>query len=196
MPPKPTDIPSGTRRRTLLGRIPLWRRRTNAAGPKRRRTSDVLVIAMGVCLGLVCALFPWYIFLHQDKFGIPSIKFSSKLPKGTPGLGEGPLRIGAIWKLPDRKDAGLDAFPTGTVKRDNSSAATDADQPFPGDKAEPFNLVQVANGQAMIEDADGFFLVGVGSPLPDDSRVRSIEKRGGKWVLVTSADKIVHLAHE
>jgi hypothetical protein len=156
-------------------------------------TSDALIIGLGACLGLVCALFPWYIFLHQDKFGIPAIRFSSKLPKGTPGLGEGPLRIGAIWKLPDRKDAGLDAFPTGTVNRGGSKAVTDADQPFPGDKAEPFNLIQVANGQAMIEDADGFFVVRAGSPLPDDSRVSSIERRDGRWVLVTSTGKVIDL---
>lgn len=194
MAPKPTDGTAAKKRRGL--RMPvLWRRkRKGGATPKQRRTSDILIAGMGVGLGLVCALFPWYIFLHQDRFGIPSIKFSSKLPKGTPGLGEGPLRIGAIWKLPDRKDAGLDAFPTGSVKRDAAKPVADPDQPFPGDKAEPFNLIQVANGQAMIEDADGFFIVRVGSPLPDDSRVRAIERRGGVWVLVTTTDKVVHLA--
>lgn len=196
MPRQPADPSVPGKKRGLRGLIPRRRRRQNAAGPKRRMTSDVLIVGLGAGLGLVCALFPWYIFLHQDKFGIPSIKFSSKLPKGTPGLGEGPLRIGAIWKLPDRKDAGLDTFPTGTVKRSGSRATANADQPFPGDKAEPFNLIQVANGQAMIEDADGFFIVRVGSPLPDDSRVSAIEQRDGGWVLVTSADKVIHLAGE
>jgi hypothetical protein len=171
------------------------RDRKDASTRRRGLTTDVLVAGMGVGLGLVCALFPWYIFLHQDKFGIPSIRFSGR-PAGTPGLNEGPLRIGAIWKLPDRKDAGLDAFPTGTVKPNNPKPSSDTDQPFPGDKSARFNLVQVANGQAMIEDADGFFVVRVGSPLPDDSRVRSIEKREGKWVLVTSADKVVYLVGE
>jgi len=195
MPPKPSE-PVITRKRWSLRKlVPLKLRRSDAARPKRGFTSDVLIVGMGVGLGLVCALFPWYIFLHQDKFGIPSIRFSGH-PTGTPGLGEGPLRIGAIWKLPDRKDAELDAFPTGTVKRDSPKPAADADQPFPGDKAARFNLVQVANGQAMIEDADGFFIVRVGSPLPDDSSVRSIEKRDGRWILVTSTDKVVHLAGE
>lgn len=195
MPPKPSE-PVITRKKWSLRKlVPLKLRRSDAARPKRGFTSDVLIVGMGVGLGLVCALFPWYIFLHQDKFGIPSIRFSGH-PTGTPGLGEGPLRIGAIWKLPDRKDAELDAFPTGTVKRDSPKPAADADQPFPGDKAARFNLVQVANGQAMIEDADGFFIVRVGSPLPDDSSVRSIEKRDGRWILVTSTDKVVHLAGE
>lgn len=196
MPPKPTESAAERKRWTIRRPFLRRRERDNAAKPRRGLTSDVLIAGMGVSLGLVCAVFPWYIFLHQDKFGIPSIKFSGKIPTGTPGLGEGPLRIGAIWKLPDRKDAGLDAFPTGTVKRDSPKPADDADQPFPGDKTERFNLVQVANGQAMIEDADGFFVVRVGSPLPDDSRVRSIEKQDGRWVLVTSTDKVVHLAGE
>lgn len=195
MPPRPTK-PATVRKRWSLRRLVSpardWKQ---AARPRRGLTSDMLIAAMGLGLGLVCALFPWYIFLHQDRFGIPSITFSGH-PKGTPGLGEGPLRIGAIWKLPDRKDAELDAFPTGTVKPDNPKPSVDADQPFPGDKTARFNLVEVANGQAMIEDADGFFVVRIGSPLPDDSRVRSIEKRGGRWVLVTSTDKVVHLAGE
>lgn len=195
MPPEPTDSAVGRKRWDLRRLVSPRRDRKDAPKPRRGLTSDVLIAATGVGLGLVCALFPWYIFLHQDKFGIPSVKFSGH-PTGTPGLGEGPLRIGAIWKLPDLKDGELDAFPTGTVTREGAKAAADADQPFPGDKTARFNLVQVANGQAMIEDADGFFIVRIGSPLPDDSHVRSIEKRDGKWVLVTSADKIVHLANE
>jgi hypothetical protein len=196
MPPKPTDSTVERKRPSLRWLALLRRKRQDAAKPARGLTSDVLVAGMGVGLGLVCALFPWYIFLHQDKFGISSIKFSEMIPKGTPGLGEGPLRIGAIWKLPDRKDAGLDGFPTGTVAKASNPSDAEADQPYPGDKAAPFNLVQVANGQALIEDADGFFVVRVGSPLPDDSRVRSIEERDGEWVLVTSADKVVRLSGE
>jgi hypothetical protein len=46
----------------------------------------------------------------------------------------------------------------------------------------------------MIEDKDGLWIVQVGSILPDSSRVMSLEKREGKWALVTSGDKIVPLA--
>jgi hypothetical protein len=36
-------------------------------------------------------------------------------------------------------------------------------------------------------------VVQAGSMLPDSSRVAGIEKRGGKWVLVTSTERVVEL---
>jgi hypothetical protein len=33
-----------------------------------------------------------------------------------------------------------------------------------------------------------------GSRLPDNSRVAGIEQRDGKWVLVTSADRVIELS--
>jgi hypothetical protein len=56
-----------------------------------------------------------------------------------------------------------------------------------------FRLVHVANGRAMIEDDAGLWVVQAGSMLPDSSRVARIEKRDGKWVLVTSTDRVVAL---
>jgi hypothetical protein len=53
--------------------------------------------------------------------------------------------------------------------------------------------VHVANGRAMIEDDAGLWIVQPGSTLPDDSQVASIEKRDGKWVLVTSANRVIGL---
>ena len=61
----------------------------------------------------------------------------------------------------------------------------------PGDEAQ-FRLVHVANGRAMIEDEAGS-AVQTGSTLPDLSRVASIEQRKGKWVLVTSTDRVIAL---
>ena len=56
-----------------------------------------------------------------------------------------------------------------------------------------FRLVHVANGRAMIEDDAGLWVVQAGSMLPDSSRVAGIEQRDGKWVLVTSTDRVVAL---
>jgi hypothetical protein len=67
-----------------------------------------------------------------------------------------------------------------------------ADQPFPAAASE-FKMVHVANGRAMIEDDTGLWVVQRGSVLPDSSRVASIEQRGGKWVIVTSTDKVIQL---
>ena len=45
----------------------------------------------------------------------------------------------------------------------------------------------------MIEDEAGLWVVQTGSTLPDSSRVASIEQRNGKWVLVTSTDRVIAL---
>src|SRR5688572_30152532 len=42
---------------------------------KRDRRSDLTVAALGVTLGLICALFPWYIFYNPDEFGVRPMKF-------------------------------------------------------------------------------------------------------------------------
>jgi hypothetical protein len=44
----------------------------------------------------------------------------------------------------------------------------------------------VSNGRALIEDPSGMYVVRVGSILPDESRLATIEQRDGKWVIVTS----------
>ena len=45
--------------------------------PKKRDNSYFVVGAMGVTLGLVCALFPWYIFFNPDQFGVREFAFSA-----------------------------------------------------------------------------------------------------------------------
>jgi hypothetical protein len=55
-------------------------------------------------------------------------------------------------------------------------------------------MVHVANGRAMIEDDAGLWIVQPGSILPDSSQVSSIERRNGKWVMVTSADQVIELS--
>jgi hypothetical protein len=38
----------------------------------------------------------------------------------------------------------------------------------------------------MIEDATGMYMVRVGSILPDNSRLATIEQRNGRWVVITT----------
>jgi hypothetical protein len=91
----------------------------------------------------------------------------------------------------------LDLFATGTTPdkstdSEGSNPPGVEEQPFPAETAE-FHLVHVANGRAMIEDDAGLWVVQPGSQLPDSSVVASIEKRGGKWVLVTSGDRVIEM---
>jgi hypothetical protein len=163
------------------------------------RSSDLVIAALGIALGLTCAFFPWYIFFNQEKFGIRPMKFEGggAGASGPVSVGPQPQRVGAPMTIQDVPVMQLDLFSTGALPDDEGgdsgkSAPGLDQQPFPGDVPQ-FRLVHVANGRAMIEDDAGLWVVQAGSMLPDSSRVAGIEKRNGKWVLVTSTDRIVEL---
>ena len=167
-----------------------------AGPPAERSSSDLLLVAGGIALGLTCAFFPWYVFFNQEQFGIRAVKFG-----GNPGTGTQPANampvghIAAPLVAPETAAETLDTFSTGTLADPDKPVATPglADQPFPSQDPS-FTLVHVANGRAMIEDDKGLWVVQPGSKLPDDSRVTSIEKRNGTWVLVTSGDRVLEIA--
>jgi len=164
---------------------------------KDDRRSDLLIAGLGVALGLTCALFPWYIFFNQDQFGVQAIRFGGRGQNAgratidaRPGGGGTPL---AGQEIPD---SALDLFSTGTLqlKPESADRAPGLEQqPFPAEATE-FRLVHIANGRAMIEDNAGLWVVQKGSVLPDSSVVRSIEKRNGRWVLVTSTDRVIEIS--
>ncbi|CDX32618.1 conserved hypothetical protein [Mesorhizobium sp. ORS 3359] len=155
------------------------------------RRSDFVIAALGITLGLICALFPWYIFFNQEQFGVQTIKFGgSGSNSGREGGGVVAQRSGPL-TAKDIPNSDIDLFATGTVQDDPAPPPTD--QPFPAAASE-FKMVHVANGRAMIEDDTGLWVVQRGSILPDSSRVASIEQRGGKWVIVTSTDKVIQLS--
>ena len=162
---------------------------------KPSRRGDMIIAAVGIALGLTCALFPWYIFYNQEKFGVQTIRLGGDgngLGRSAARSAEAPDAALTAEDVPTRN---LDLFATGTVpdRPDDAQAASQQDQPFPGDAA-AFRLVHIANGRAMIEDDAGLWIVQQGSLLPDSSTVRSIEKRGGSWVLVTSTKRVIELS--
>jgi hypothetical protein len=84
-----------------------------------------------------------------------------------------------------------DPINTATVSnigREDPKGQPAEDQPFPGKSS--FRLLHVANGRALIEDDTGMYLVRVGSILPDNSKLATIEQRDGKWVIITSKGEI------
>ena len=195
--PRPPSKPAWKER--LRAKAPERPKLQPKLAPKRRKiSSDTVIGGLGIALGLTCALFPWYIFMNPEKFKLEGYHFSgSPRAAHSASASSAPMRTGAPADPLETSQAALDMFPTGTVPepRKQPAAASANDQPFPGDgpKKPDFNLIEVANGRAMIEDADGIWVVKVGSPLPNDSRVAAIEQRDGKWVLVTSAKDVVAL---
>lgn len=160
--------------------------------------SDIVIAGLGIGLGLVCALFPWYIFFNQDQFGIRAMKFEGNGEiEGKIELSAQPDRVGAPSESAEIPVEQLDLLMTGTLPKvlDDEGTPTPglSEQPFPA-AAEEFRLVYAANGRAMIEDDTGLYVVQPGSRLPDNSRVATIEQRDGNWVLVTTADQVIELA--
>jgi hypothetical protein len=162
---------------------------------KADRRSDLVVAALGITLGLICALFPWYIFFNQEQFGVQAIRFGGSGTNAGRVAGssqqENPGAPATAESVPD-----LDLLATGTLPdepEDADKAPGLDEQPFPAAASE-FKMVHVANGRAMIEDDTGLWMVQRGSVLPDSSHVASIERRGGNWVIVTDADKVIELS--
>ncbi|MGX5826805.1 hypothetical protein [Mesorhizobium sp. 43Arga] len=160
---------------------------------KADRRSDFVIAALGVTLGLICALFPWYIFFNQEQFGVQAIKFGGTgTNSGRAGGGVATSRSAPL-TAKDLPNTSIDLLATGTVQDDASPAQPPGDQPFPADVAK-FRMVHVANGRAMIEDDTGLWIVQRGSVLPDSSTVSSIEQRNGKWVMLTSTNQVIQLS--
>src|SRR5690606_30219050 len=42
------------------------------------RRGDFVVAGLGVALGLICALFPWYIFFNQEQFGVRAMRLGGQ----------------------------------------------------------------------------------------------------------------------
>lgn len=150
--------------------------------------SDWAIMLGGIGLATVCALFPWYIFLNQDEFGIRPLAFEGRPPDEGPPPAFLPELVGmripqSMIDLPQ-----LDYSATGTVSAEPLEPVPE--QPFPGD-AHGFRLVYAANGRAMIEDKDGYWIVQRGSSLPDGSRVSRIQNNKGQWEIVTTRDAVI-----
>ena len=196
---EPAEMTQASRESLIDGLFPVteWPQPPKAQFPKLSkkpdRRSDFVIAALGVTLGLICALFPWYIFFNQEQFGVQAIKFGGTgTNSGRAGGGVVSARSAPL-TAKDVPNTSIDLLATGTVQDDANPAQPPGDQPFPADVAK-FRMVHVANGRAMIEDDTGLWIVQRGSTLPDSSTVSSIEQRNGKWVMLTSTDQVIQLS--
>jgi hypothetical protein len=157
---------------------------------KKSSLSDRVLKASGLALAAMSAFFPWYVFFNPDKFGIHMAQGDR-----TRDLPNWPARdVFSVSPLAmvNKNDAAPqtvvpDQLQTATISnlgKEDPKGPPAEDQPFPGKSS--FHLLHVANGRALIEDSSGMYVVRVGSILPDNSRLATIEQRGGKWVIVTS----------
>ena len=161
---------------------------------RQRTITDRALAYTGLALAGISAFFPWYVFLNPDKFGIQVAEGdrTRDLPNwpGREIVTVSPLAM--VNKNPgEPRDIIPDPLTTATISnagREDDKGPPAEDQPFPGKS--PFHLLHVANGRALIEDDSGMYVVRIGSILPDNSRLATIEQRAGKWVIVTSTGDV------
>lgn len=159
--------------------------------------TDRALISVGLILAAFAAFFPWYVFLNQEKFGVRPYSLSSE--RDLPGIaGRSVVNVSPL-AIPDSGEAADNAFDsivTATITLDGQEGDDQADpdegpaQAFPRPKP-VFRLLHVVNGRALIEDGNGVYMVRVGSILPDDSRLATLEQRDGRWVIVTSDGEVI-----
>ncbi|TIN57212.1 MAG: hypothetical protein E5Y30_38560, partial [Mesorhizobium sp.] len=85
---------------------------------KSDRRSDFVIAALGITLGLICALFPWYIFFNQDQFGVQAMKFGGTGSNSGRAGGGVVAQRSAPLTAKDIPAANLDLLATGTVRDD------------------------------------------------------------------------------
>ncbi len=165
-----------------------------------RRSGDRLVAVAGFMLATAAAFFPWYVFFNQESFGIAPMGYTET--RDLPEIGGRSVVNVSPLAIPDEKDgsaqpSAFDPITTATVSNLGDElngaapavAAVDPNTSFPGKPR--YKLLHVANGRALIEDTSGMYIVRIGSVLPDNSRLATLEKREGQWVIITSNGEVI-----
>lgn len=173
-------------------------RATRRSGP----SSDRMLTVAGIVLAVASAMFPWYVFFNEDKFGIrvETMDHTRDLPDMPARNVFSVSPLAMVDNTPSEKPKEplgpldpIDELTTATVASTDKTDAGDGSgimQPLPGKNT--FRLMHVANGRALIEDSKGMYMVRVGSILPDNSRLATIEQRDGRWVIITSAGEVLN----
>lgn len=164
-----------------------------------RGSGDRLVAVAGFMLATAAAFFPWYVFFNQESFGIAPMGYTET--RDLPEIGGRSFVNVSPLAIPDEKDgsaepSAFDPITTATVSSlgdepngAGPAATVDPNRSFPGKPR--YKLLHVANGRALIEDTSGMYIVRIGSVLPDNSRLATLEKREGQWVIITSNGEVI-----
>ena len=169
----------------------------NTRDNKSKTKGDRLFMVTGFALAAAAALFPWYVFFNQDSFGVSPMDWGDT--RDLPELPSASMVSVSPLAIPDEKDGSVAAQPfdpittatVGDVTPDEGSLSLpggDSGKTLP--EAQRYKLLHVANGRALIEDSSGVYLLQVGSALPDNSKLATMEKRDGKWVIITSSGEV------
>ena len=167
----------------------------------RRGHGDRWIILSGFAIAGAAAMFPWYVFFNQEKFGIEPMSYYGTTRDLPETAGRNVVSVSPL-AIPDEPDGSappsvFDPITTATISNLGEEASgapidprTTATTPVSAGQS-LFRLLHVANGRALIEDRSGMYIVRIGSVLPDNSRLATFEERDGRWVIVTSTGQVI-----
>jgi hypothetical protein len=175
------------------------RRYSRAAEVTRVSSVDVALAGFGVVIALSSLAFAGYMVV--DGGGAPRIAgmeyFSVFASPSRPLAAEKRPLVIALTPTPTTESTPpltppiaartIDLTPTGSIagRPVNVLAPIRAIDSAPA--ASPYKLLDVLNGEALIQTDVGLRHVRAGDLLPDLGRVNSIEKKGDHWVLLTQS---------
>ena len=176
------------------------RRISSVAKLGPRSNIDIMLAASGVAIALSSMVFAGYMVADVDRPPrIAGMEYLSVFAKPNHALaadeGAAPLPMARV--AANNAAQAIDLTPTGSIS-DKAGAGRGVNLILTPDPvltptrndalrtpASPYKLLDVANGEALIQSDVGFRHVRAGDTLPDLGRINTIERRGDHWVLLT-----------
>ena len=170
------------------------------AGIGLRSNIDVMLAATGVAIALSSVAFAGYMVADADRppriAGMEYLSVFAKPNHSLPPNERVPTPPSVVAAI-DLAARSIDPTPTGSIP-DKGGAARTINVTLAPDRViapthvvdmkippSPYKLLDVANGEALIQSDTGFRHVRAGDTLPDFGRINTIEKRGDHWVMLT-----------
>jgi hypothetical protein len=149
-----------------------------------RRLGDVGLMAVGLAAALGSATFAGYMITADNSnphfVGADHLMIFAQPIRSTPVA---PVRVAG----PVPAGPGVDFTPVGTI---NAAPTDGRGTPNAAPLAAGYVLREARNGIAIVDGPRGSFEIIAGATLPGAGKVMSIERRAGKWQVVTEAGVI------
>lgn len=158
-----------------------------------KRKVDIAWSILGLTIGTAAAYFPWYVYLHQERFSPPEMVFSRNRD-GHPL--EMPISIGmARSGMTTTKLGGelvistpVDDISTGTIKR-----GPDGDVAHPEFQSVDRKILAVYRSGMLLKGPDGIDFVPYDGWIPGAGRIEKIERDGNIITAVTTSGERISL---
>lgn len=157
---------------------------------RRYDRGDYILGAFVTTITLAAVIFPWHAYNFPDQYGRPQMAFSNTLNGLDLSQIDGSQTAFdlSLGEFVPTFDDGIDEITTAGVQR---AEIADANARRDAVTTDDFGLIAVDERRALIESADGIYLVGPYSVLPDGSKVRALRSGQDGDRIVTTRFEII-----